>query len=122
MSRDSIKRAIRTFVIATLALWIPGLLGWINELTQWARDEGSTPFPDARGLAYLGVSAIAAGFVAALNLLWNGVEDATGKGFLRTVPPKAPPARTQAGAVVVPTWLYVVLVVVVILVVLALLL
>lgn len=86
MSRDAVRRAIRTFVITTVALFIPGLLGFLNAITEWARGEGSTPFPDAHGLAYLGVSAIVAGVVAAINLLWNLVEDASGKGFLRTPP------------------------------------
>lgn len=87
MTRDSIRRAIRTFLITTLALFVPGLLGWLNELTQWAAGQGSTPFPDGRGLAYLGVSAIVAGVVAAVNLAWNAVEDATGHGVLRSTPP-----------------------------------
>lgn len=85
MSKDSLRRALRTFVITTLGLFIPGLLGWLNDLTSWARGEGSTPFPDAHGLAYLGVSAIVAGVVAMVNLAWNAVEDATGKGLLRSV-------------------------------------
>lgn len=88
MSRESIRRAIRTFVITTLALFIPGLLGWLNDLTAWARGEGSTPFPDAHGLVYLAVSAIVAGVVALVNLAWNAVEDASGRGFLRAVPPR----------------------------------
>ena len=41
------------------------------------------PFPDATSLAYLGVSAIVAGVVATVNLLWNALEDAWGKGLLR---------------------------------------
>lgn len=83
MSRDSVRRAVRTFLITTLALFVPGLLGWLNELTQWAGSEGQRPFPDGTSLAYLGVSAIVAGVVAVVNLLWNAVEDATGKGLLR---------------------------------------
>lgn len=90
MNRDSIRRAIRTFVITALALWLPGLLGWLNALTEWARAEGGTPFPDARGLAYLGVSAIVAGVVALINLAWNAVEDGIGHGLLREVPPRTP--------------------------------
>ena len=86
MTRDSLRRALRTFIITTVALFIPGLLGWLNAVTEWARGEGSTPFPDAHGLAYLGVSAIVAGVVAVVNLLWNAVEDATGKGLLRNPP------------------------------------
>ena len=54
MTRDSVRRALRTFVITTLALFIPGLLGWLNELTMWAADEGQRPFPDGHGLVYLG--------------------------------------------------------------------
>lgn len=88
MTSESIRRALRTFVITTLALFLPGLFGWLNALTEWARSEGGTPFPDAKGLAYLAVSAIVAGVVALINLLWNTVEDVSGKGFLRDVPPK----------------------------------
>lgn len=95
MTRDSLRRAIRTFLIATLALFLPGLLGWLNALTEWARGEGSTPFPDAHGLAYLGVSAITAGVIALVNLVVTSIEDAYGKGLLRDVPP-APP-RGQGG-------------------------
>jgi len=89
MSRDSLIRALRTFVITTLALFIPGLLGWLNDVTAWATSNGERPFPDGHGLAYLGVSACVAGVVAAVNLLWNAIEDATGKGLLRTPPPKS---------------------------------
>lgn len=85
MSKESVRRAVRTFLITTLALFVPGILGWLNEVTQWAAGEGSTPFPDGRGLAYLGVSAIVAGVVAVVNLLWNAVEDASGKALLREV-------------------------------------
>jgi len=86
MSRDSVRRAIRTFLQTALALFIPGLLGWLNDLTAWARDQGQAPFPDGKGLAYLGVVAIVAGVVGLVNLLWNLVEDAAGKGFLRNPP------------------------------------
>lgn len=83
MTRESVRRALRTFVITTLALFIPGLLGWLNDLTAWARAEGATPFPDAHGLAYLAVSAIVAGVVAVINLAWNLIEDKAGAGMLR---------------------------------------
>lgn len=104
MTRDSLRRALRTFIITTLALFVPGLLGWLNELTAWARGEGSTPFPDAHGLAYLGVSAIVAGVIALVNLLWNAIEDAYGRGLLRAVPPR--PARGEDGyfRILTSTW------------------
>lgn len=83
LRNKSVRRAIRTFVIATLTLAVPGLLGWLNDLTAWAASEGGTPFPDARGLAYLAVSAIVGGVISLVNLLWNWIEDTSGHGFLR---------------------------------------
>ena len=86
MTRDSVRRALRTFIITTLALFIPGLLGWLNELTAWANSAGERPFPDGHGLAFLGVSACVAGVVAVINLLWNAVEDKAGSGMWRNPP------------------------------------
>jgi TRAP-type C4-dicarboxylate transport system permease small subunit len=83
VTKDSARRALRTWLISTLALFIPGLLGWLHALTQWAADQGSTPFPDARGLLFLFVSAVVGGVIALVNLLWNWVEDATGRHLLR---------------------------------------
>ena len=78
----SVRLAIRTFLQAFLALFIPGLFGWLNALTEWAKTEGQTPFPDAMSLAYLGVVAIVAGFVSVSTLLWNLFEGSTGKSLL----------------------------------------
>jgi hypothetical protein len=83
VTTDSLKRAVRTFIITTLALFLPGLLGWLHDLTSWASGQGTTPFPDAHGLAYLFVSAITAGVVALVNLAINWLEDATGVHVLR---------------------------------------
>ena len=88
ISRDSVRRALRTFIITTAALFIPGLLGWLHDVTAWAQGNGTRPFPDGHGLIYLGVSACVAGVVAVVNLIWNAIEDAAGAGLLRT-----PPAR-----------------------------
>lgn len=90
MTRDSLRRAVRTFIITTLALFIPGLLGWLNDVTAWAAGNGERPFPDGHGLLFLLVSACVAGIVAAVNLAWNAIEDAAGRGVLRT-----PPKRTD---------------------------
>lgn len=114
MTRDAVRRALRTFLITTLALFVPGLLGWLNDLTQWASSEGQRPFPDGHGLVYLAVSAIVAGVVAVINLLWNVIEDAAGKGLLRNVPPR--PAPGDQGAVDTRTIAIVALVVAVIVV------
>lgn len=88
MSNDAVKRSIRTFLIAFLTVLVPGGLGWLNDLTSWANSHGQRPFPDAHSLAYLGVSAIVAGSISLVNLVWTWVEDTTGKGVLRTPPKK----------------------------------
>ena len=90
-TRDAVVRALRTFVIAFLAVLIPGLFGWLNDLTAWAKSDGQAPFPDSHSVAYLGISAILAGVIALVNLAWVWVENVTGKGLLRT-----PPTTTTA--------------------------
>lgn len=88
LASSAVRRAIRTFLITTLALFIPGLLGWLNDLTSWAAGHGQTPFPDGSNLVYLATSAIVAGVVAVINLIWNLIENQAGAGVLRDVPPK----------------------------------
>lgn len=83
MTKDSLIRAARTFAMAFAVLFIPGLLGWLNDLTAWASSNGQQPFPSLSTLEYLGVSAIVAGGIAVVNLVWNALEDATGKTALR---------------------------------------
>lgn len=90
MMSDSLKRVARTFVIAFVGVALPGALSWLHNLTTWANDGGQTAFPDAKSLAFLGISAIIAGFIAALNLIVVLIEDATGVGIGRQVPPTPP--------------------------------
>lgn len=102
LDEDSIKRVIRTFVIAFAGVAIPGSLSWLNDLTAWASSEGQMPFPDAHSLAFLGVCSVIAGFVALLNLIVISLENATGKGVLRTVPPRPTPPEGGHTAVWYP--------------------
>lgn len=83
LRKPAVARAVRTFVITTLVLFVPGLLGWLHSLTDWANSKGTVPFPDAHGLWFLAVSAVVGGFVAVVNLVWNLIEDSSGKAFLR---------------------------------------
>lgn len=80
----NLKRAARTFLVSFAVLFVPGFLDWLHDLTAWAP---GTSFPSLSPLAALFVSGIASGLIGAVNLLWNAVETATGKGFLRQVPP-----------------------------------
>lgn len=95
LSKESVNRAVRTFVFAFAGIALPGFLGFLNDVTAWANDGGQRAFPDAKNLSFLGVSALCAGLVAALNLAVNAIEDSTGKAFLRPVQPKPP--KNQAG-------------------------
>jgi hypothetical protein len=80
---SGMKRVLRTWLFSFLGLLIPGLLGWLNALTEWARSEGQRPFPDATSLAYVGVVAISASSIALVNGLGIWLEDRTGKALLR---------------------------------------
>jgi hypothetical protein len=97
-SSNSLKRVARTFVIAFLGIFLPGALGFLHGLTDWASSQGQTPFPDMHSLAYAVVAAIVAGCIALVNLIVVWFEDATGKGLLRDVAPIEPdqPGEVQA--------------------------
>lgn len=83
---DVFRLPARTFLWAFLGIALPGVLGWLNDLTSWAQSEGQAPFPDARSLAFVGVAAITAGSVALVNALAVWVENRTGRGLLRRPP------------------------------------
>lgn len=90
MTRDSVFRAVRTFIITFFALWIPALIGFLGEVTDWANGgDGGPAFPHLDTLGKAAVSAACAAIVAIVNLLWNAAEDGLGKGMLRAVPPRA---------------------------------
>ena len=88
MTRDSATRALRTFIIAFLALFIPFLLGWLQDLLNWANGNENQPFPSYDVLTKAAISATASGLIALVNWGWNAVEDGLGKGMLRSVPPR----------------------------------
>lgn len=100
---DSVRRVIRTFIISSAFIFLPGALGWLNDLTAWASSDGQRPFPDAHNLSYLLVSAVAGGLIAVGNALVIAVENVSGRGFLRNpapsveAPAPVPPPAGQAG-------------------------
>lgn len=62
------KRAMRVYLVAFGAIFVPGVIGWLNLVTQWSRSQGQAPFPNAHSLAFIGVTAIVAGCVALCNV------------------------------------------------------
>jgi hypothetical protein len=79
---DAAKSALRIWVFTTLGLFIPGMLGWIQEVTEWASQKGAPPFPDPSNLGYLFVAALTAAFPAAVGFIWRVAENASGKVVL----------------------------------------
>lgn len=75
---DAGKSALRVWVFTTLGLFIPGMLGWIQEVTEWAAQKGAPPFPDPSNLGYLFVAALTAAFPAAVAGIWRFAENASG--------------------------------------------
>ena len=75
---DAAKSALRVWVFTTLGLWIPGLLGWVNEVSSWASQKGAPAFPDPSNLAFLFVAALTAAFPAAVAGIVRYVENLAG--------------------------------------------
>lgn len=99
--KDAAVSFFRVWVITTLGLWIPGLLGWIHEVSEWASQNGAPPFPDPTNLWFLFVAALTAAFPAAIaaivRLLENGFDV---KLLPRPAGPNdIPPAPGETGAV-----------------------
>lgn len=77
---DPARRAVRTFVQTFLGLYIVRLLGFLNQLSEWAgcRETGGTcAFPDVGVLGYGLVAAGSAAVVALLTWVLNLLEDNT---------------------------------------------
>ena len=98
--KDALKSAGLVWLFTTVGLFVPGMLGWIQEVTEWASQKGAPAFPDPSNLGYLFVAAITAAFPAAIAGLVRYVENLSGKALLpRTAaaPVYQPQHRAQAG-------------------------
>lgn len=99
--KDAAISAFRVWIITTIGLTVPGLFGWINEVTKWAEQKGAPPFPDPTNLAFLFVAALTAAFPAAVSGLLRLVENGTGHNLLPRPagpsPVPTPPDERGAG-------------------------
>lgn len=87
LKSTNVKRALRGALMAFLAVFVPGLLGFLHALTAWAPGQA---LPDLHPLASLFVAAVLAGTTFVVNLVIVAIETASGKGILRDVPPVLP--------------------------------
>lgn len=96
ITRDTINRAIRTFVVAFLGIALPGFLGFLHDVTGWANSNGQAAFPNAHNLSFILVAGLSAGMIAVLNVVVGILEDWTGKSLVGprkgASPPPPPPA------------------------------
>lgn len=78
---DALRRAIRTFVQTFLGLFLIRLVGFLNQLAEWAgcSEAGAEAcaFPDITSLGYAAVAAGSAAVVAVISWLQNALEDNT---------------------------------------------
>lgn len=122
--KDAAKSALRVWVFTTLGLWIPGLLGWVHDVSAWADQKGAPAFPDPSNLAFLFVAALTAAFPAAVAGVVRYLENIAGHSVLpRASGPTAPApvVRPDTGAGEARLFLIIVAAVVVAVVLVALL-
>lgn len=96
--KDALKSAALVWFFTTIGLWIPGLLGWVNEVSSWAAQKGAPPFPDPSNLGFLFVAALTAAFPAAVAGLVRYIENVSGQTLLpRTAAAPVKTGPRQAG-------------------------
>lgn len=80
--KDAAKSALLVWLFTTVGLWIPGLLGWVNEVSSWAAQKGAPPFPDPSNLGFLFVAALTAAFPGAVAGIVRYIENLSGRSLL----------------------------------------
>lgn len=73
------RSAVRTGVQVFAALFVVSLIGFLNQIAQWAAGTGALPHASTAGKA--AVSAIVAGLVAMVTFIQNAIEDKRGEGL-----------------------------------------
>lgn len=74
-----LKRAARTFVFSFVAVFGLSLIGWLNDVVQWANDtQAANVFPDPSVLVKAAVSAAAGAASGLVSFFVNFAEDIKG--------------------------------------------
>lgn len=98
---DSVRRAIRTFLQAFVAVFAISLLGWLGDVTLWAKCvDNCKDFPDVTVLGKAAIAGFAAGAVTLVSLIQNLLEDKTSFPAILKAPSSdgQNPAPNDAGA------------------------
>lgn len=74
-----LKRAVRTAVFSFAAVFGLSLIGWLNDVVQWANDtDAANVFPDPAVLVKAAVSAAAGAASGLVSFVVNLAEDLKG--------------------------------------------
>lgn len=78
-----LKRALRTFLFSFVAIFGLSLVGWLNDVVQWANDnQAANVFPDPAVLVKAAISAAAAAASGLVSFVVNFAEDVKGGSAL----------------------------------------
>jgi hypothetical protein len=88
---DSFRAGLATAVFSFITLFGASLLGWLNDVVEWASADGATvAFPDGSVLVKAGVSAAVSALIGLVNWVIRYGQDRTGVG--PATPDYTPPA------------------------------
>jgi hypothetical protein len=71
-AHPNFRSALRVFVYAFLAGFVPALLGFLTDVLGWTSQDGAA-FPDVTSLGKATVAAVVAGIAALLAYVYNRV-------------------------------------------------
>jgi hypothetical protein len=77
---NSLKAGFYTAVFSFITLFGASLIGWLNDVVEWASNDGTVAFPDGSGVAKAAASAAVASLIGLVNFVLRWVQDRTGVG------------------------------------------
>jgi hypothetical protein len=84
-AHPNLRSALRVFVYAFLASFVPALLGFLNDVLEWSQDGATFPAVDTIGKA--AVAAVVGAVAALIAFVYNKLPI----GVSATYPTPAPP-------------------------------
>lgn len=89
-----LKAGLSTFAVSFVVLFAGGLIGFLNDIVEWANTQGSSGFPSLSTLGYAAASAVTSAVIGIVNSIYRLVQSktsiipGTGPSY-----PSAPPAE-----------------------------
>lgn len=80
--RNSIKAGAYTALFTFIAMFGLSLIGWLQDIAEWASSSGTDEFPSFTTLGYASISAITAAVIGLFNTVVRLAQAALGKGTI----------------------------------------